>query len=478
MNDNIETEDLELIPWLPFPLAPVSNGEWSPLPPTPEQKKVMRLVQEEADVRAKKLGMSRRDFLRTAAGTATAYMVMNQVHGLAHAGDSSVLPVTMEQTQDPAAAAGLFDAEYFVMDVQLHHVDLETFGNIRALATLRFLEGNLSVEERMQNLGQANMIKEVWVDSETAVGVISGVPDGVPMGPDVMAETRDMVNRLSGSKRALIQAMIDPLDPPDGNLPVESLERQVKELGAVGVKTYTGNGRDDRPGWWLDDEDTAYPIYEEAERLGLSVINVHKGFPSISNLDMTGEFVRSRDIPKAARDWPRLNFVAYHSGYFPGEGNQEFVDVLKQVRGRDNVYAEIGSAFAVAFLAGPDQAAHLIGAMAKEIGYDHIIWGTDSIWWGSPQFQINNLKNLQISPQMQEEFGYPPLTDEAKAQILGLNAARLYRVDVNETRNEIQADNIARIREDLGGMENSRTHYVYGPRTRREFLQYLKRANG
>ncbi len=466
----------ELIPWLPFPLAPVSNGEWSPPPPTPQQQQVIRLVNEEAETRAKKLGMSRRDFLRTAAGTATAYMVMNQVYGNAMAGDSAVVPVTLEQTRDPAAAAGMFGREYFVMDVQLHHVDLETFGGITALATLRFLEGNLSVEERMQNLGQANMIKEVWVDSETAVGIISGVPDGIPMGPDVMAETRDMVNRMSGSNRALIQAMIDPLDPPGGNLPIESLERQVKELGAVAVKTYTGNGTRDLPGWFLDDEEIAYPLFAEAERLGLSMINVHKGFPSISNFDMTGEFVRSRDLPKASKDWPRLNFVAYHSGYFPGEGNDEFVGVLRQLEGRDNVYAEIGSAFAVAFLAGPENAAHLIGAIAKEIGYDHIIWGTDSIWWGSPQFQIDNLKNLQIPPAMQEEFGYPPLTDDAKARILGLNAARLYRVDVDETRNAIANDGIAEIRDDLGGMEKSRTNYVYGPKTRRQFLSYLSRA--
>jgi len=469
--------DSELVPWLPFPLAPVSNGEWSPPPPSDKQLKVMRLLDEEAEPRARKLGMSRRDFLRTAAGTATAYMVMNQVHGLAMAGDSAVLPVTLEQTRDPVAAAQIFAAEYFVMDVQLHHVDLEAFGNVRALATLRFLESNLSVEQRMQNLSQANMIKEVWVDSETAVGVISGVPDGVPMGPEVMAETRDMVNRLSGSNRALSQAMIDPLDPPNGRLPISSLERQVKELGAVAVKTYTGNGTAETPGWYLDDEEIAYPLFAEAERLGLSMINVHKGFPSISNFDMTGAYVRSRDLPKACRDWPRLNFIAYHSGYFPGEGNAEFVGVLQEMRGRDNIYAEIGSAFAVAFLSGPDQAAHLIGAIAKEIGYDHIIWGTDSIWWGSPQFQINALKNLEISAQMQEEFGYPPLTDAAKAQILGLNAARLYRVDVQETRNAIQADNIVRIREELGGMDASRTNYVYGPKTRRDFLRYLARAN-
>ncbi len=43
------------------------------------------------------------------------------------------------------------------------------------------------------------MVKEVFVDSETAVGVISGVPDGYPMPVDTMAQTRDLVNELAGS---------------------------------------------------------------------------------------------------------------------------------------------------------------------------------------------------------------------------------------------------------------------------------------
>jgi predicted TIM-barrel fold metal-dependent hydrolase len=453
---------------LPFPLWDVSNGEWCPRPPNEKQRAAAALLVEEADRRAKRLGLSRRAFLRTAAGTATAYMVLNTVHGLEQTGDAALLPVTPEQCADPAAARALFSADYFVMDVQLHHVDLDRF-NIPALGALRFLEPNLPLAERVAHLSQLNMIKEVFVDSETAVGVISGVPNGVPLPVDTMAATRDLVNELARSPRALSQAMCDPRNPPGSPTAIDTLEHQVHDLGASALKCYTGNGS-----WWLDDEDVAYPMLEKAKQLGLRTVNVHKGFPQLLG-SMAETYVQSRDLPKVSRDWPTLNFVAYHSGYFPGPGISEFLDVIRSMPRRRNVYAEIGSAFAVAFTQGPDAAAHLVGSLLKELGPDRILWGTDSIWWGSPQWQIDAFKILTISPAMQEEFGYPPLTVRTKRRILGLNAARLYGVRVRETRCAIAADRLNALRADVGGADAPRTHLVYGPRTRREFLRLLAR---
>lgn len=450
---------------LPFPFWDVSNGEWCPRPPNDKQRTAAAMLIEEADKRAKRLGMSRRAFLRTAAGTATAYMVLNTVHGLDQTGNAAPLPVTPEQCDDPAAARTLFEADYFVMDVQLHHVDLDRFAGVEALAFLRFLEPNLPASERLENLSQLNMVKEVFVDSETAVGVISGVPNGVPMPVETMARTRDLVNELAGSPRALMQAMCDPKNGPGSETALDNLEHQVKDLGARALKCYTGNGA-----WWLDDEEVAYPMLDKASRLGLRVVNVHKGFPGLLG-PMAETYVQSRDLPKVSRDWPRLQFVAYHSGYFPGPGIAEFLEVCRSIRRRRNVYAEIGSAFAVAFTEGPMAAAHLIGSLMQVLGPERIIWGTDSIWWGSPQWQIEAFKNLTIPPAMQEEFGYPPLTERAKRQILGLNAARLYRIKVRETRCAIENDQLNRLRTSLGGPEKTRTNMVYGPRTRRDFLR-------
>lgn len=250
---------------------------------------------------------------------------------------------------------------------------------------------------------------------------------------------------------------------------IDSPERQVRELGASALKCYTGNGS-----WWLDDETVAYPMLEEARRLGLRIINVHKGVPALLG-SMAPTYVQSRDLPKVSRDWPRLDFVAYHSGYFPGEGIGKFLDVVRSIGRRDNVYAEIGSTFALTFGEGPQAAAHLLGSLRQVLGPERIIWGTDSVWWGAPQWQIEAFKALTIPPAMQAEFGYPPLDERTKRQILGINAARLYRIPVSETRCSIELDQLSSLRRELGGPEPTRTHLAYGPRTRRDFLRLLAR---
>jgi len=466
---------------LPFPLSDVSNGEWCPRPPNEKQRAVKKLLLEEAEKRAKRLGMSRRQFLRTAAGTATAYMVMNRVHGLDQTGDAAVLPVTKEECDDPAAAREKFKADYFIMDVQLHHVDTVRYPNVAIAELLRFRDTappGSSDEEILYLVGQMNMIKEVWVDSETAVGVISGIPNGFPLPVDTMAATRDLVNQYAGSRRALSQAMCDPRSAPTNSTSIAQLEHQVKDLGATGLKCYTGASVPTP--WFLDDEEVAYPMLEEASRLGIRVINVHKGFPSILG-PMAPPYVRSRDLPKVSKDWPRLSFVAYHSGYGLDAasagvtGIDEFLSEVNKVPNSHNLYAEIGSSFAVAFTQGPQQAAHLIGALLRDLGPRHVVWGTDSIWWGSPQWQIEAFKTLQIPADMQEQFSYPALTERARGSIFGRNAARLYRIPIHERRCEIAADQITKLRRELGAPEKTRSYMAYGPRTRREFLNLLAR---
>ena len=77
----------------------------------------------------------------------------------------------------------------------------------------------------------------------------------------------------------------------------------------------------------------------------------------------------------------------------------------------------------------PDEAAHVIGKLLVHVGEDNILWGTDSIWYGSPQDQIESFRAFAISEEFQERFGYPALTPEVKRKIFGLNAARLHGLD-------------------------------------------------
>ncbi len=73
---------------------------------------------------------------------------------------------------------------------------------------------------------------------------------------------------------------------------------------------------------------------------------------------------------------------------------------------------------------------HLIGKNIKHYGADHVVWGTDCLWWGSPQWVIDAFKRFQISDELCEKFGYQKLTKDDKAKIFGLNAAKIYGVDV------------------------------------------------
>jgi len=54
-------------------------------------------------------------------------------------------------------------------------------------------------------------------------------------------------------------------------------------------------------------------------------------------------------------------------------------------------------------------------------------WGTQSLWYGGPRPQLEAFRAFEIPEEMQQQYGYPSLTDQRKAKILGLNAARLFR---------------------------------------------------
>jgi hypothetical protein len=99
-----------------------------------------------------------------------------------------------------------------------------------------------------------------------------------------------------------------------------------------------------------------------------------------------------------------------------------------------------------------------MGKNIKLYGVDHVIWGTDCLWWGSPQWVIDALKRFQISDAVCEKFGYAKLTKDDKAKIFGLNAARLYGVDVSARRNALPGDTLSRLKTaylDRGGLRDN-----------------------
>ena len=96
---------------------------------------------------------------------------------------------------------------------------------------------------------------------------------------------------------------------------------------------------------------------------------------------------------------------------------------------------------------------HLIGRNIKYYGADHVIWGTDCLWWGSPQWVIDAFKRFQITDELCDKFGYKKLTKEDKAKIFGLNAAKIYGVDVERQAQGLPKD---ALHEAQGGLPRQR----------------------
>jgi hypothetical protein len=125
----------------------------------------------------------------------------------------------------------------------------------------------------------------------------------------------------------------------------------------------------------------------------------------------------------------------------------------------------------------PDSAAHALRKLITYIREDNVLWGTDSIWYGSPQDQIQAFRTFQISQAFQEQYGYPEITPELRAKVFGLNATRPYQISVTEVLRRASHDTIAHRR--LAYREDPEPHFLtFGPKTRREFRRLLRLQGG
>lgn len=90
-----------------------------------------------------------------------------------------------------------------------------------------------------------------------------------------------------------------------------------------------------------------------------------------------------------------------------------------------------------------------------------MIWGTDCLWWGSPQWVIDAFKRFQISDELCDKFGYKKVTKEDKAKIFGLNAAKIYDVDPAAHRNAFPKDALSKLKVaylEHGGRSDNAAH--------------------
>jgi predicted TIM-barrel fold metal-dependent hydrolase len=291
-----------------------------------------------------------------------------------------------------------------------------------------------------------------------------------------------------------------------------------------GWKTYCAWGDVPNASGWFLDTDTGLAFLEQVRAVSAEVPEVppvvatHKGF-ALPGFDQRA--ATPRDIGPAARQYPDVTLLVYHSGYDIGDDqaayrgdatarsdtntvdglikslreNQwdasRFVEPGKVFGNVPNVYAELGSVWR-SVMSDPDQAAHLLGKLITHVGPKRIAWGTDSLWYGSPQAEIVALRRFDFTAEGKAMYGLPyglegdvedptqPAPTPARTirnGILGRNAAAAYRVDPDAQRAAISCDAVNGLRGDylvsVGTPRESAplaSNQVLGARTRRELF--------
>ena len=308
-----------------------------------------------------------------------------------------------------------------------------------------------------------------------------------------------MVNELARSQRSVMHAFVMPnrggtgdsqqtVDPPmyleeEMQLMMERAEKYRDRLR--GWKTYCAWGDVPNASGWFLDSNTGTRFLENVKAVSEKypeinpTVATHKGF-ALPGFDQRA--AAPRDVGPAAKAHPDVNIIVYHSGYDTGDeqkayrGDAEadsgtttvdgFIKSLREnqydaprfrKKGEEfgnvpNVYAELGSVWRDT-MSDPDQAAHLLGKLINHVGPKRVVWGTDSLWYGSPQPEIVSLRRFEFTEKGKELYGLPygldgdvedptrPAPNPSRTirnGILGRNVAKPYNVDPDKKRHADQ----------------------------------------
>ena len=475
---------------LPIKLDTTTNGEFAPIPLSPVHHHARRGAFEAATENARRLNLTRRAFLVSACGAATTLLGMNAVYA-ANGRRGGYFDLPEEAALDVQVARSALDRQEFIFDVQGHFVN-PTGAWTRTLPSgarpLRFATDRASCSSQsasglasLQCLGSDSFIKDVFLDSDTDLVVLSFVPStrkSEPLTIEEAAATAGIVERMEGTHRMLLHGRVNPNQEGD----LEGMDELAARYKIAAWKTYTQWGPDGK-GFFLDD-DVGLAMIEKARTLGVRTVAVHKGLPFGPESYAHSTCV---DVGRVAKRYPDVSFLIYHSGFVPGQpegpydaARSDGIDALvtslrhNNVKPGSNVYAELGSTWRF-LMRDPDSAAHALGKLFRYVGEDNVLWGTDSIWYGSPQDQIQAFRSFQISADLAEKHGYRRITPSLRAKVFGRNALRVYKIPEDVLKKHLADDKISRER--VAYSERADPSFLtYGPKTRREFLNLRARG--
>ena len=443
-------------------LQPLSTDEYAAPDRTEAQERAAHQAAAIGIDAAPRVGANARTYGESRRGTAAGLLAVNEAAG------ERYFDLPAEAALDDEAAVAAFSSGVPVIDVQTHWIadrpTLKEFQNTVFQTYRRLKPEWWSGLDDMTAYSIAEYLRCVFVEAETALAVISCAPGNAQgemfLRNAEMAAMRELFDRTAGTGRLLNHTVVRPTIGE-----IDRMEEWRDTYRPVGWKVYTlgmmnesYERYDEDTTWRLDDEEFGMPFLEEARRVGVPLVCAHKG---VSGMVDAGS---PSDVGPAARAFPDIDFVVYHSGYEPGMSEGAFTPetanlgvnrmvemVLQSGLGPgSNVYAELGTTW-FCLISRPEDAAHTLGKLLLHLGEDNIIWGTDSIWYGPNQPALDAFWAFQIPDSMCEEFGYPKLTPEAKRKIISGNAARVYGVDLDALRTAAESDDLSWTRNVLDG---------------------------
>jgi uncharacterized protein len=269
--------------------------------------------------------------------------------------------------------------------------------------------------EKFQKYSEDDFVKDVFEDGGADVGILQStyLKSWYTTGFNTAEENGKIAEKHPG--KLIVNGR---WDPREGEAGLKQLEEDAKRYNLQGVKLYTAEWYNGSRGWRVDDEQ-AKPFLEKCKELGIKNIHVHKG-PTIWPLDK--DAFDPKDIDVAATDNPELNFIIEHAG-LPRIEDFCFMAVQEP-----NVYAGLAVVIGGLMHARPRFFAKVMGELLFWLGEEKLLYGSDYAIW-EPKWQIEGFLDWNY-PDDPEFSDYPAVTDATRRKILGLNAAKLYGIDV------------------------------------------------
>ncbi len=288
-------------------------------------------------------------------------------------------------------------------------------------------------ERFFKDVSVPELERVLFLESDVDFAVNHGLPLGDFFKDGLATVEKAVEFRDRNPNRAAAYADINPL----ADDALEDLEYKAKELDVDGIKIYPGRFENGQSLKIALDEGAGQRIVERAAELGIRKVAVHKTMPAGP---IPTKYYEVDDVDAIAPSYPDVNFEMVHAGF-------SFLEETTLLLAKfDNVYANFEVTVNLA-LGQPRKFAHILGEMIKWAGPDCLMFGSGCNF-AHPQPLIEAIWDFEFPEDMRSEYGYPELTDEMKAKILGLNALESLHLDPDAVRERIAGDEWEQARAD------------------------------